>query len=145
MQSDGAEHSADELAQGTVWVCDGPIEYIGADVDEDIANLSAALDRVDVTDAFLPCVAPGSVYWIRNEHYASEEEFLFALADALRIEYRRIHEAGIMVHVDDAVLWHMFGTIRLRGGTPEDYRRWAQLRVDALNHALEGIPADRVR
>ncbi len=90
-------------------------------------------------------MAPASVYWFRNEYYATEEEFVYALADALRIEYRRIHAAGIMVHVDDAVLWHMFGTIRLRGGTPEDYRRWAQLRVDALNHALEGIPADRVR
>jgi 5-methyltetrahydropteroyltriglutamate--homocysteine methyltransferase len=130
---------------GLMWFCDGPIEYVGGDVDKDIANLKSALQGVDVVDAFIPCVAPASVYWIRNEHYKTDEEFVYALADALRIEYRKIHDAGIMVHVDDAVLWHMFGTIRVRGGTPEDYRRWAQLRVDALNHALEGIPADRVR
>ena len=92
-----------------------------------LANLTSALQGVDAVDSFIPCVAPASVYWFRNEYYATEEEFVYALADALRIEYRRIHAAGIMVHVDDAVLWHMFGTIRLRGGTPEDYRRWAQL------------------
>jgi 5-methyltetrahydropteroyltriglutamate--homocysteine methyltransferase len=85
------------------------------------------------------------VYLLRKEYYSSVEEFVYAVADALRVEYRRIYEAGIMVHVDDAVLWHMFGTMRLRGQTPEDYRKWAQLRVEALNHALEGIPADRVR
>ena len=145
VDSDGEEHGEDEKASGLLWVCDGPIEYVGGDVDKDIANLTSALEGVDVVDSFIPCVAPASVYWFRNEHYATEEEFVYALADALRIEYRRIHAAGIMVHVDDAVLWHMFGTIRLRGGTPEDYRRWAQLRVDALDHALEGIPADRVR
>jgi 5-methyltetrahydropteroyltriglutamate--homocysteine methyltransferase len=132
-------------ATGLMWFCDGPIEYVPGPVDEDIANLTAALDGVDVVDAFIPCVAPGSVYWIRNEHYRDEEEFVYALADALSVEYHRIHDAGFMVHVDDAVLWHMFGTIRVRGGTPQDYQRWAQLRVDALNHALRGIPADRVR
>ena len=145
VDSDGEEHDEDEKASGLLWVCDGPIEYVGGDVDKDIANLRSALEGVDVVDFFIPCVAPASVYWFRNEYYATEEEFVYALADALRVEYRRIHEAGIMVHVDDAVLWHMFGTIRLRGGTPEDYRKWAQLRVEALNHALEGIPADRVR
>jgi 5-methyltetrahydropteroyltriglutamate--homocysteine methyltransferase len=145
VESDGEEHDEREKAEGLMWVCEGPIAYAGRDVDTDIANLRSALEGVDVVDAFIPCVAPASVYWIKNEHYRTDEEFVYALADALRVEYRRIHDAGIMVHVDDAVLWHMFGTIRLRGGTPEDYRRWAQPRVDALNHALEGIPADRVR
>ncbi len=145
VESDGEEHDESEKAQGLMWVCEGPIEYVDGAVDTDIANLEAALEGVEVTDAFLPCVAPASVYWIRNEHYATDEEFVFALADALRVEYRRIVDAGLMLHIDDAVLWHMFGTIRLRGGTPEDYRRWAQPRVDALNHALRGIPADRVR
>jgi 5-methyltetrahydropteroyltriglutamate--homocysteine methyltransferase len=145
VESDGEEHTDSEREQGLMWVCEGPIEYVGGDADRDIANLTTALQGVDVVDAFIPCVAPASVYWIRNEHYASEEEFVYALADALRVEYRTIHDAGLMVHVDDAVLWHYYGTIRLRGGTPEDYRRWAQLRVDALNHALEGIPPERVR
>ena len=131
--------------EGSTWVCTGPIEYRSEAVDIDIANLKAALEGVEVVDAFIPCVAPGSVYWLENEHYASEEEFIYAFADAMAVEYRKIHEAGLMVQVDDAVLWHYYGTVRLRGGTPEDYRRWAQLRVDALNHALAGIPAERVR
>ncbi len=142
LDQDDVENARDT---GVVWFCEGPISYVEGPVEQDIANLKAALQGVDVVDSFIPCVAPGSVYWIRNEHYKDDEEFVFALADALRVEYRKIHEAGIMVHVDDAVLWHMFGTMRLRGQSPEDYRRWAQLRVDALNHALQGIPADRVR
>jgi len=145
VESDGEEHTPEERATGLMWVCEGPIEYVGGDVDEDIANLKAALQGVDVLDAFIPCVAPASVYWIRNEHYPTEEEFVYALADALRVEYRKIHDAGFLVHVDDAVMWHFLGTIRLRGGTDDDYRRWAQVRVDALNHALRGIPPERVR
>jgi 5-methyltetrahydropteroyltriglutamate--homocysteine methyltransferase len=143
--SDGEEHSEEERASGFQWFCDGPISYVPGSVEKDIANLKSALQGVDVVDSFMPAVAPGSVYWIKNEHYASDEEFMFAFADALRVEYRTIVDAGIMLHVDDAVMWHMAGTIRLRGGTDEDYRRWGQLRVDALNHALEGIPQDRVR
>jgi 5-methyltetrahydropteroyltriglutamate--homocysteine methyltransferase len=145
VESDGEEHSDDERASGIKWFCDGPISYIPGGVENDIANLKAALAGVDVVDSFIPAVAPGSVYWIENEHYADDEEFVFSLAEALRVEYRAIVDAGIMLHVDDAVMWHMAGTIRLRGGSDEDYRRWAQLRVDALNHALEGIPQERVR
>jgi 5-methyltetrahydropteroyltriglutamate--homocysteine methyltransferase len=143
--SDGEEHSDEERGRGIKWVCNGPIGYIPGAVETDIANLRAALDGVTVLDAFMPAVAPGSVYWIENEYYASEEQFIYALADALRVEYRTIVDAGIMLHVDDAVLWHFFGTMALSGGTPEDYRRWAGLRVDALNHALQGIPPERVR
>ena len=145
VEADGEEHTEEERRTGIMWVCDAPIRYIESGVEQDVAHLRAALEGVDVVDAFIPAVAPASVYWIKNEHYANDEEFVFALADALRVEYRKIIDAGIMLHVDDAVLWHMYGTIRLFGGSPEDYRRWAQVRVDALNHALEGIPADRVR
>ena len=145
VESDGEAHTDEETGTGLMWVCDGPIEYVPGSVEKDIANLTTALEGVDVVDSFIPAVAPASVYWIKNEHYANDEEFVFALADALRVEYRKIVDAGIMLHVDDAVLWHMCATIRLNGGTSEDYRRWAQVRVDALNHALDGIPADRVR
>jgi 5-methyltetrahydropteroyltriglutamate--homocysteine methyltransferase len=85
------------------------------------------------------------LYWIKNEYYADDEKFVFALADALRVEYRKIIDAGLMLYVDDAVMWHISGTVTLRGGTPTDYGRWARPRIDALNHALEGIPSDRVR
>jgi 5-methyltetrahydropteroyltriglutamate--homocysteine methyltransferase len=100
---------------------------------------------VDVVDAFLPVVAPASVYWLQNEHYATEEELVYAVADALHEEYAAIVEAGFLVQVDDAVLMHEYDTILARGGSAEDYRRWARLRVDALNHALDGIPEERVR
>ena len=90
-------------------------------------------------------VAPASAYWLVNEHYAGEEEFMFALADALSEEYRAIVDAGLLVQVDDAVMMHEADTMMSRGQSWEDYRRWADLRVRALNHALEGLPEDRVR
>ncbi len=149
-ESNAAASSAhDEEAaaegQGVAWVCTGPLTYDRAAVDRDIANFKAALEGQDVVDAFLPVVAPASAYWLRNEHYASEEEFMFALADALSQEYRAIVDAGLLVQVDDAVMMHEADTMMSRGQSWDDYRRWADLRVRALNHALEGLPEDRVR
>ncbi len=128
-----------------MWFCTGPIEYDPTALERDIANLKAALEGVDVVDAFLPVVAPASVYWLTNEHYASEEEFVFAVADALHVEYKTIVDAGLLLQVDDAVLVHEYDSILSLGGSVDEYRRWAKLRVDALNHALEGIPEERVR
>src|SRR6185437_3748328 len=105
----------------------------------------AELDAHPETEAFLPVVAPASAYWLTNEHYGSEEEFIFALADALHEEYKAIVDSGLLLQVDDAVLMHEWDTMLSRGQTDDDYRRWAQLRVDALNHALRGLPEDRVR
>ena len=85
-------------------------------------------------------VAPASAYWLANEHYGSEEEFVYALADALHEEYKAIVDAGFLLQVDDAVLMHEWDTMLSRGQTDDDYRKWAQLRVDALNHALRGLP-----
>ena len=127
------------------WFCAGPIEYDPSALQRDIARFKAALDGVDVVDAFLPVVAPASVYWLNNEYYATDEEFVFAVADALHEEYRAIIEAGLMLQVDDAVLMHEFDSILARGGSVEDYRRWASLRVDALVHALRGLPEERIR
>jgi 5-methyltetrahydropteroyltriglutamate--homocysteine methyltransferase len=131
--------------QGVAWVCTGPLTYDRTAIDRDIANFKAALEGQDAVDGFLPVVAPASAYWLQNEHYDSEEEFIFALADALREEYRAIVEAGLLVQVDDAVLMHEADTMMSRGQSWEDYRRWADLRIRALNHALEGLPEDRVR
>ena len=130
---------------GKLWFCTGPIEYDPSALQRDIARFRAALGNVDVADAFLPVVAPASVYWLRNEHYATEEELVYAVADALHQEYAAIVEAGFLVQVDDAVLMHEYDSILAQGGSAEEYRRWAQLRVDALNHALDGIPVERVR
>ena len=137
--------AGDGAPERKVWVCTGPIEYDSSALRQDIARFKRALDSVDVTDAFLPVVAPASVYWLRNEHYPSEEEFVFAVADALHEEYKGIVDAGFLLQVDDAVLLHEYDSILSVGGSVEDYRRWAQLRIEALNHALSGIPEERVR
>jgi 5-methyltetrahydropteroyltriglutamate--homocysteine methyltransferase len=130
---------------GVTWVCDDPIAYDPTALRRDIAILRASLDGTDVVDAFIPALAPASVYWLRNEHYDSDEEFVYAFADALHQEYAAIVDAGFIVSVDDAVLWHKFATIKLMGGSVADYRAWAEPRIDALGRALRGIPADRVR
>jgi 5-methyltetrahydropteroyltriglutamate--homocysteine methyltransferase len=142
----GSSPSAAEIeAEGKRWVCTGPLEYDSAALDRDIARFKNALADVEVTGSFLPVVAPASVYWLDNEFYRTEEEFVFAVADALHEEYRRIVDAGLLLQVDDAVLMHEYDSILSLGGSVADYRRWAELRVAALNHALTGIPEDRVR
>jgi 5-methyltetrahydropteroyltriglutamate--homocysteine methyltransferase len=132
-------------AQVKLWFCTGPLEYDTAKLEQDITRFKAALGGVEVADAFLPVVAPASVYWLRNEYYASEEEFVFAVADALHVEYTAIVDSGLMLQVDDAVLMHEYDSILAEGGSVDDYRRWAELRVEALVHALRGLPEDRVR
>ena len=140
-------HGGEEMSppMPSVWAVAGPLEYDRTAVDRDIANLKAALEGLDGTEGFMPVVAPASTYWLENEHYGSEEEFVYALADALAVEYKAIVDAGFMLQVDDAVLMHEMDSILAEGGSIEDYRRWAQLRVDALNHALRGLPPERVR
>jgi 5-methyltetrahydropteroyltriglutamate--homocysteine methyltransferase len=143
---DGGPDSAGEIeAQGKQWFCTGPIEYDASALERDIARLKAGLADVDVTDAFLPVVAPASVYWLHNEYYATEEELVFAVADALHEEYKGIVDAGLLLQVDDAVLMHEYDSILSLGGSVDDYRRWAELRVEALVHALRGIPEARIR
>jgi 5-methyltetrahydropteroyltriglutamate--homocysteine methyltransferase len=123
----------------------GPIAYKGqAALTRDIAVFKAALADLPV-EGFMPVVAPASaVPMFRNEHYQSEEEALFALAEALAEEYRTIIEAGLTVQVDDAFLPYVYD-LAFAGKSIEDYRRWAAVRVEALNHALSGLPQERVR
>jgi 5-methyltetrahydropteroyltriglutamate--homocysteine methyltransferase len=125
--------------------CVGAIKYGDhASIDRDIANLKAALRSVNVEEAFLPVVAPASsAYDGVNEYYPTEKEYVYAIADALREEYRAIYDSGLVVQVDDAVLANMYDHYVEQ--SPEKYRQWAGLRIEALNHALEGIPEDRVR
>ena len=148
--SNSAAAGGDEAPQaGTfvAWVCTGPMTYDRTAIDRDLANFKTALDAAgkDISEAFLPVVAPASAYWLKNLYYGSDEEFVFALADALHEEYAAIVESGALLQVDDAVLMHEADTMASRGQSYEEYRRWAQLRVDALNHALRGLPEDRIR
>ena len=125
--------------------CVGPIEYRGgAELARDLDNLRSAAARAQPREVFMTTVAPGSAaYNGENEYYASEHDYVFAIAEALREEYRAVHRAGFVLQVDDALLANMYDALVRR--SPDRYREWAELRVAALNHALAGIPADRVR
>jgi 5-methyltetrahydropteroyltriglutamate--homocysteine methyltransferase len=125
--------------------CVGPIAYRDyTGIQRAIDNFQAALKGVAVEEAFLTAVAPASTaYDGVNEYYSSEKEYIYAIADALREEYLAIHKAGLLLQVDDAVLANMYD--ELVRTSPERYREWANLRVEALNHALAGIPEDRIR
>ena len=125
--------------------CVGPIRYEDREsIAIAIDALNDALPAVKVEEAFMTAVAPASTaYDGVNEFYPSEREYVYAIAEALRDEYQAIHRAGLLVQVDDAVLANMYDALVRK--SPQRYREWAQLRIDALNHALEGIPEDRVR
>ena len=132
-------------AQRTQWVCTGPIAYKGQQVlAHDIDNLKAALAHVQYEEAFIPAVSPAQLAgWNKNEYYNTEEEFRVAIADALREEYRAIVDAGLVLQIDDPQLASHYTT------HPEldlaQCRNWASATVELLNHALAGIPAERVR
>jgi len=125
--------------------CIGPIEYHKpADVRRDVKNLQDALAATPAVEGFLTVVAPASaVFNATNEYYGSEREYIFALAEAMRDEYMEVYRSGLIVQVDDAVLANMYD--HLVQQSPQHYRKWAELRVEALNHALRDIPEDRVR
>jgi 5-methyltetrahydropteroyltriglutamate--homocysteine methyltransferase len=126
-------------------VVEGPIKYKAEEVRRDIANLTQAVDGVEYADAFLPAVAPGMLATrYENEYYKSDEEYYFALADALHEEYTAITDAGFVLQIDDVSLP---GRRRLLPGGDglAKFTKWANLAIDALNQALRGIPPDRVR
>jgi 5-methyltetrahydropteroyltriglutamate--homocysteine methyltransferase len=125
--------------------CVGPIAYQdSASLAANIRMLKNALAAANVEEGFLTAVAPASTaYDGVNEYYPSEKEYIYAIAEALREEYQAIFHSGLIVQVDDAVLANMYDHLVQSG--PQHYRDWAELRVEALNHALAGIPEDRVR
>jgi 5-methyltetrahydropteroyltriglutamate--homocysteine methyltransferase len=131
-------------------VVNGPIAYVGEkQVGRDIKNLMSAVakakDRHPSLRGFLPVVAPASALpGAKIEHYKDEESYLFALADALHQEYKAITDAGLYVQIDDAFLPYMYERM-VPPMSKADYLRWAGLRIDALNHALAGIPEEQSR
>jgi len=133
-------------ARHVISVCTGPSRYIGhALVQRDIANLKAALAKVNAEGGFLPLVAPASAFpFFKNEYYRDEESLLFSLADALREEYKAVLDAGLRIQIDDAFLPYTYERV-VPPLTLAQYRKWAELRIDALNHALEGLPQERIR
>lgn len=126
-------------------VCTGPLKYTGhAAIAADIANLKAAMASADVEEGFMCSVAPGSFARGEDLHYKNEEEFVFAAADAMREEYKAIVNAGLVLQIDDPSLpdnWDM-----INPEPPlEEFKKFERVRIDALNHALRGLPQDRVR
>jgi 5-methyltetrahydropteroyltriglutamate--homocysteine methyltransferase len=140
----GLAPPAPEPERVIAYFCTGPLRYTGAArVQGDIGRLIAAV-RGRGVEAFLPAITPGTVeHWLRNEYYPDQESFLFAVADVLHEEYQAITDAGLILQVDDPDLpdgWQMFPDM-----TVPEYQRYAALRVEALNHALRGIPEEQVR
>jgi 5-methyltetrahydropteroyltriglutamate--homocysteine methyltransferase len=123
--------------------CTGPLQYRPGPVTQDILNFKAALAGLDV-EPYLPAITPGTVeHWLWNEYYPDEESFVFAIADVLHEEYKAITDANIILQLDDPDLpdgWQMYPSMSIA-----DYRKYAELRVEAINRALNGIPEDRVR
>ena len=127
-------------------VCVGPVKYTGQqELQRDIDNFKAALAGVAVTEAFLPVAAPASVIPDRkNAFYKDDEELAWAIAEAMRAEYRMIVDAGFLVQLDDARNAVTFDRM-VPPASFADYRRWLERQVEIINHAIEGIPPERIR
>jgi len=128
------------------WSCTGPIGYSGqAALQREIDCLKEALGDTPPGDAFLTSTAPASLEPGReNLYYKTQEEFVFALAEAMRVEYQMIARSGLLLQVDDAWLAALWDRIGVKMGL-EGYKRYCAVRVEALNHALQGIPPEQVR
>jgi 5-methyltetrahydropteroyltriglutamate--homocysteine methyltransferase len=136
----------DGVATTSQAACVGPIAYTGqAELQRDIDNFNAALAQVKVEEAFLPVAAPASVIPDRkNEYYRTDDECLQAVAAAMRTEYKAIIDAGFVVQLDDARTATTYDRM-VPPASKDEYLRWVARHVDILNHALEGLPADKIR
>jgi len=123
----------------------GPIEYTGhALIGRDIANFKAALAGRDVADAFMTAVFTG-VQVGPSDYYATRDEQAVAIAEAMREEYKAIVAAGLNVQIDDPLLVNVYEMHYSISGDFKAFRRWAEGHVELLNHALDGIPEDKIR
>jgi len=132
--------------RAALWpVCVGPLTYTGHDaIAADIANVKAGLAAAGVEEGFMTSIAPGSASRIANTYYKSDEEFLWACADAMREEYKAIVDAGLILQLDDPAMAENWDMVNPEP-TAEAYRKFSMLRVEALNHAIKGLPEDRIR
>ncbi len=146
-------HDVPEFAQRSlagldpmVPACTGPIVYQGrAALEEDIANLKAATEKVEPADVFMTAASPGVIsIYLENQHYPSSEEYWQAIAEAMRVEYEAIAEAGFVLQIDapDLAMGRHVGTELL---DLEEFRRQVAVRVELLNHACRNIPTEKIR
>lgn len=133
------------IAQPVRLECTGPVAYCGHEIlQRDIANVKAAAEHYGVDEVFMTAVSPSDVEGQQaNAYYDREEDYLYAIADAMREEYQAIIDAGLILQIDDPRLLTYY--ISRPDLSVDDCRRWATIRVDALNHALRDLPEDRIR
>lgn len=131
---------------GTLPVNIGPLGWKDrSELETDIANFKSALDGLNFEEAFLPAVAVGQVHFmIPTKHYHSDHEYLYALADVLKDEYKAIVDAGFVLQIDSPD-FVMMRNRQYWNKSWEEYRKSIELRVEALNHALSKVPEDRIR
>jgi 5-methyltetrahydropteroyltriglutamate--homocysteine methyltransferase len=129
-------------------ICSGPIKYIGQEeVKQDLQEFRTALVEAGAQpeDTFMCVLAPGWLeHFFYNEHYSNDEEYLFALADAIKHEYKAIVDSGFILQIDDPALPDTYDMI-VPTPTIAEYRKFAEVRVEAMNHAIQGLPEDRIR
>src|SRR5712691_5052358 len=126
-------------------VCVAPLTYDGGElIGNDIANFKAALAAAGVAEGFMTAVAPASCARIGNKYYKSDEEFLYACADAMAEEYKAIVDAGLVLQLDDPAIAENWDMVNPEPSAA-DYRKFSMVRVEALNHAIKGLPEDRIR
>jgi 5-methyltetrahydropteroyltriglutamate--homocysteine methyltransferase len=126
-------------------VCVDKITYVGHEaIAADIAHFKAGLAAAGVDEGFMTSIAPGSASRISNEYYKTEEELIFACADAMREEYRAIIDAGLILQLDDPSIAENWDMVNPEPSV-EAYRKFSMVRVEALNHAIKGLPEDRIR
>jgi 5-methyltetrahydropteroyltriglutamate--homocysteine methyltransferase len=132
--------------RAALWpVCVGKLTYTGhAAIQSDIANFKAALQAAGVEEGFMTSIAPGSAARIANRHYKTDEEFLYACADAMREEYKAIVDAGLVLQLDDPAIAENWDMVNPEPAVA-DYKKFSMARVEALNHAIRGLPEDRIR
>jgi 5-methyltetrahydropteroyltriglutamate--homocysteine methyltransferase len=127
--------------------CTAPITWRGPElVQQEIAALKAATQGLDFADVFMPSVSPGQI-WLNfpNDYYPTDDAFIGAAAEALRGEYRTIVDAGLILQLDDPGLAMGWNRMEFADKTFDDYRAVVARHIEAINHAIDGLPADRIR
>jgi len=132
--------------RAALWpVCVSKLTYAGhAAIQSDIANFKAALQAAGVEEGFMTSIAPGSASRIANRYYKTDEEFLYACADAMHEEYKAIVDAGLILQLDDPAIAENWDMVNPEPSVA-DYKKFSMVRVEALNHAIKGLPEDRIR
>ena len=140
---DGGVYTGPPMAK---WpVCTGPVVYKGHDaIKADIAHFKAALKANSVEEGFMTSVAPASASRLRNVHYKSDEEFMYAVGEAMHEEYKAIVDAGLILQLDDPAIAENWDMVNPEPSV-EDYKKFSMVRVEVLNHAIRGLPQDRIR